>query len=71
MMETKRKVRKSKRTKGFKFLRLEKEKGLSAVVKCKKKGGKFIEGKCYLADVAPEKKKFKKGSSVKDPISKR
>ena len=70
-METKRKIRKSKRTKGFTDLRLEKEKGLSAVVKCKKKGGRFVSGKCYLPDVLPEKKNFKKGSPVKDPISKR
>jgi len=41
-------------------------KGISKAT-CSKRGGKWVSGKC----VGTKKAKFKKGSPVKDPISKR
>ena len=41
-------------------------KGISKAT-CSKRGGKWVSGKC----VGTKKVKFKKGSPVKDPISKR
>tara|TARA_Y100001951_G_C11054543_1_gene137474 strand:- start:122 stop:319 length:198 start_codon:yes stop_codon:yes gene_type:complete len=60
---TKVKSRKARPTRGWFHIRWEKEKGLSAVAKCQKKGGKLVKGRCVT--------KYKEGSPVKDPISKR
>ena len=46
---TKVKSRKARPTRGWFHIRWEKEKGLSAVAKCQKKGGKWVKGKCVTS----------------------
>jgi len=61
-MAKKTKIRKASPTYEYKTIgkRRSKEKGLSAVAKCQKKGGKWSKGKC----VTPAKKALKTGATA-------
>tara|TARA_R100000306_G_C4265592_1_gene87509 strand:- start:221 stop:481 length:261 start_codon:yes stop_codon:yes gene_type:complete len=61
-MAKKTKIRKASPTYEYKTIgkRRSKEKGLSAVAKCQKKGGKWSKGKC----VTPAKKVLKAGATA-------